>query len=312
MLSRVAENLYWFGRYVQRAENTARLVNVNTYLLLDLPRRVPFGWTPVLEILAAQDRFATLYDETSEPNVVRFLVMDERNPGSILSAVRRARGIMRQSRDVMPREVWERINDLYLLVQAQGEKACSRRWRHDVLSQVINGTILITGLLISSMSRDVGFQFLRLGSSLEQADMTTRILDVRSANLIQSLRADELRPFQSIQWMSVLKSLTAYQMYRRHVRMRVSARSVARFLLQDPEFPRSVLFCLERTASTLAHLPMLPAVRGAQRALAGVTARVRDADIVNLVEDGLSDFLDDVQRDLAAFGGAVSDAYFKT
>lgn len=311
MLSRVADNLYWFGRYLQRAEGTARLINVNSNLLLDLPRRVPLGWHPLIEIFDAQAEFARLYDEPSESNVVRFLIIDERNPGSILASIKHAREILRQSRDVMPRETWERINDLFLLVKAQGERACQRRYRAEVLTQVINASMVLSGIVLASMSRDVGFSFMRLGNNIEQADITTRIVDTRSANLIQPRHADELRPFQAIQWMSVLKSLTGYQMYRRHVRVRVSGPSVLGFLIQDTAFPRSVRFCLLRVERELPKLPTVSGVRDVERALARLSARVSDADMNQLVEQGLHKFLDEVQAGLNELSNTISATYFR-
>lgn len=308
MLSRVADNLYWFGRYLQRAENTARLVTVNGHLLLDLPRQFQTGWQPLIEILSMEKPFAKLYTAATEANVIRFLLTDERSPSSILSSVRRAREILRTVRDSMPQESWEKLNDINLLLQADGEKSLNRRYRQEFLQRVIDACLLVSGILAANMSRDTSFQFLRLGANLEQADMTTRILDVRSVNLIQTRAAEDLRPFENIQWMSVLRSLTAYEMYRRLVRQRVQGDSVLRFLLQDREFPRSVVFCLMRMQRTL---PKLPEKRGVERAMARALALLRDADVESLMKKGLSEFLDEVQVAIAAINDALSDAYFK-
>lgn len=308
MLSRVADNLYWCGRYLQRAENTARLVTVNGHLLLDLPKQVQTGWQPLIEILGMEKKFASLYDDATEANVIRFLLTDERSPASILSSVRRAREIVRTVRDSMPQETWEKLNDINLLLQADGDKGLNRRYRQEFLQRVIDACLLLFGVLTSNMSRDVGFQFLRLGTNLEQADMTTRILDVRSVNLIHTRAAEELRPFENIQWMSVLRSLTAYEMYRRLVRERVQGDRVLRFLLQDREFPRSVVFCLVRMQRTL---PKLPEKRSVERAITRTLALLRDADVESLMEKGLSEFLDEVQVGIAGIDDALSDAYFK-
>lgn len=310
MLSRVADNLYWFGRYMQRAENTARLINVNANLMLDLPRRMPLGWAPLIEIVGAEPRFRELYDEASEENVVRFLMVDPRYDGSILSSLSRAREILRVSRDTMPRDTWERLNDIYFYVQERGESAVARASRQTFLHQVISGTLLVYSVLTTNMSRDVGFQFLRIGTNLEQADMTTRILDVRTARLLsKNGDALDLTPFESIVWMSVLRSLTAYQMYRRHMRTRVNGAGVLRFLMQNREFPRSVLFCLSTIATTL---PQLPNSRKIERAIDRTRALVHDANLDTLLksENGLPALMDEVQIGLAELHGAVSEAYF--
>jgi uncharacterized alpha-E superfamily protein len=310
MLSRVAENLYWFGRYMQRAENTARLINVNATLMLDLPRRMPLGWAPLVEIVGADLRFRELYDEATEDNVLRFLMVDPKNPGSIVSSLRAAREILRVSRDTMPRDTWERLNDLYFYVNERGEGAILRTARQTFVQQVISGALLVYSVLTSNMSRDVGFQFLRIGTNLEQADMTTRILDVRTTRLL--LKSDDtvdLTPFENIVWMSVLRSLTAYQMYRRHLRTRVNGPGVLRFLLQNREFPRSVMFCLANVASTLPHLPT---DRKIERVIDRTRALVRDASIDNLMktQDGVPDLMDEIQKGLGDLHSAVSNAYF--
>ncbi|HEX4872238.1 MAG TPA: alpha-E domain-containing protein [Nevskiaceae bacterium] len=308
MLSRVADNLYWFGRYLQRAENTARLVNVHANLLLDLPRPLSLGWGPLVEIVGADPLYHQHYPAYDEASVVRFLMLDARNPGSILSSLHTAREILRTVRDSAPREVWERLNDLHWFVQEHGERAITRSSRQQFLQRVIDGTMLVYGVLTSNMSRDVGFQFLRIGTNLEQADMTTRILDVRSTSLIEANTRVDLAPFQNIQWMSVLRSLTAYQMYRRHVRQRVTGSHVLRFLLQNREFPRSVTFCLGMIGSTLPHLPQH---RSVERTLWRVRAYVADANIDKLLEAGLHQLIDDIQISLNELHEALSQAYFR-
>ncbi|GAC1631923.1 MAG: alpha-E domain-containing protein [Nevskia sp.] len=312
MLSRVADNLYWFGRYIQRAENTARLINVNANLMLDLPRRMPLGWAPLIEIVGAVDEFGKLYDEATEDNVVRFLMVDPRYHGSIQSSLHHAREILRVSRDTMPREVWERLNDLYFYVQERGEAAVSRTGRQAFLNQTISGALLVYSVLTSNMSRDVGFQFLRIGTNIEQADMTTRILDVRTTRLLAAGgEARDLTPFENIVWMSVLRSLTAYQMYRRHMRTRVNGTGVLRFLMQNREFPRSVMFCLSTIAATL---PQLPNSRKIERAIDRMRALVHDANIEALLkrDDGLPTLMDEIQIGLGELHSAVSEAYFSS
>ena len=309
MLSRVANNLYWFGRYVQRAENTARLINVRANLLFDLPRAVDTGWAPLLQIMGAEESFSTRYTESSEINSVRFLMLDAENPGSIACSLASAREIMRTVRDSLPSEAWEKLNDLHLYVQERGEKSLTRSKRAEFLARVTDGVLLLHGLLDNNMSHDEGFHLLRIGTNLEQADMTTRIIDVRSSSLIQTHASEDLAPFQNIQWMSVLRSLTGYQMYRRHERARVTGPNVLRFLLQNREFPRSVTFCLNMIASTLPHLPEHRAIA---RTLDRTRALAHDANLDKLVESGLHELMDEIQIGLAQTHEALHNAYFKT
>jgi uncharacterized alpha-E superfamily protein len=307
MLSRVADNLYWFGRYLQRVENTARLINVNAILSLDLPRGVRLGWEPLIEIVGAGAAFADLYDVPNEENVVRFLALDARYPGSMVSSLHGARENLRTTRDWMPGDVWEKLNDLYFSVHDQGERSLARARRHDFLNHVVDGTLGIYGLLVANMSHDVGFRCLRIGASLEQADMTTRIIDARSTRLIRAKSAAELGSFDHVEWTSVLRSLMAYQMYLRHAHSRVSGVPVVRFLLQNHEFPRSVMFCLLTVGSTLPHLPPHDRV---QRALDRTRSVVQDADIEGLVASGLHALMDEIQKGLGELHQAISDAFF--
>lgn len=308
MLSRAADNLYWLGRYLQRAENTARLINAHANLLLDMPKSLETGWSPLVEIFSADALFREHYDTPSEANVVRFLVMDARNPSSIVSSIHAAREILRATRDYMQREIWEKVNNLHLIVSEGSERSMTRARRQELLARVVDSALMVYGMFYCNLSHDTGFQFLRLGTNLEQADMTTRVIDVRSSNLIKPKSAEDLRPFQSIQWMGVLRMLTAYQMYRRDVRQRVSGPLVLRYLLQNREFPRSAMFCINQIASTLPHLP--PS-RKIERTVQRTQALLLDANIEKLVEAGLHEFIDEIQISLGGLHTAISETYFR-
>jgi len=309
MLSRVADNLYWFGRYLQRAENTARVVNVHGYLLFDLPKRVTFGWLPLVQIMGGEAEFTTRFgSDASESNVMRFLLLDTEYAGSLHNTLHRAREILRTIRECVPREVWEQLNDLHYLLLEHGEKALSRARRQEFLQRIVDGSLLIAAMLNANMSHDVGFQFVCLGTHLEQADMTTRVIDVCSSSVISPQAAEELTPFQSTQWLGVLRSLMAESMFRRHVHHRVSGPTVLRFLLQDREFPRSVLFCLHMMACTL---PKLPPNRHLERSLARLRALVADANVEHLLAGGLAEFIDEIQMGLGEVHVTVSAVYFE-
>lgn len=308
MLSRVADNLYWLGRYIVRAENTARLISVHSHLLLDLPRGMQLGWSPLIDILGANQAFAERYgDDSSEANVVRFLMIDTECGSSVAASVAGARELLRVVRDSTPRDAWEQLNGVHLFLQEHGERHLPRAQRQSGLDHVINTMLLLRGILGANMSHDVGYQFMRIGMNIEQADMTTRIVDVRTVDLIQS-KTDELQPFQHIQWMSVLRSLTAYQAYRRHEKIRVTGPAVLRFLLQDRGFPRSVMFALTALANAL---PRLPAYRGSERSIDRVRALIQDANFDRLLEHGLHEWLDEIQIGIGAIHEALTVSYFQ-
>jgi len=314
MLSRVAGNIYWMTRYLERAENTARLVNVNSHLLLDLPKSMTFGWEPLLAIMGNHHLFYEHYKEPNERNVTKFMIGDENNQSSILSCLAQTRENMRTSRDIIPTEAWEQVNDLYLFVKNKMSAGITKRNRYDFLSKIILGCQQITGITAGTMSRDTGYNFLRMGCFLERADMTSRILDVRSANLLPKPGEDNnlvpnpaLNPFDNIQWMSVLKSLTAYQMYRQHLRLRVRGEDVLKFLLQDNEFPRAVSYCLNIVETCLSGLPRNDS---SLRNIARLQRQIQSANLKELAHHGLHEFIDELQIGLAHVHDAIANAYF--
>src|SRR5262249_51979125 len=226
----------------------------------------------------------------------------------IVSSLHGAREALRTTRDFMPGEVWARVNDLFFWVQDKGEPSLGRSRRQEFLDRVMEGALGIHGLLVFNMSHDVGFHFFSIGVNLEQADMTTRILDARSTRAIVARSADDVAPFEAIEWMSVLRSLTAHQTYRRQVRCRVAGAPVARFLLQNADFPRSVSCCLRGIRATLPHLPSHPEV---EHALERTLALVQSAHVEALVESGLKGLMDEIQQGLDALHGALSVAFFQ-
>jgi uncharacterized alpha-E superfamily protein len=308
MLSRVAEHVYWMARYIERAENTARLISVNSNLLLDLPRQVRPGWLPLIAITASEDLFHSLYSDADERSVVKFLISDTRNPSSILGSLQSARVNARTIRDIIPREGWEQLNELYLSATAQASAGLSQKKRFGYLKSIIFSAQQITGLLAGTMNHDASYSFACLGSNLERADMTTRIIDVRSANLIPS-QDEALQPFDNIQWMSVLKSLTAYQMYRRAMQAAIRCSEVLTFLLKNPDFPRTVYHCLGEAQARLESLPHndLPL-----RTLLNLRRIVHDVDTQAMSSKELHSFIDNLQIGLGQLHNQICMSYFLT
>lgn len=308
MLSRMAENMYWFARYLERAENTARLVTVTTNLMLDLPRQVTADWGPLIDITGSREAFMARHGEMSEHRVVQFLLADRDNPGSLISSLTKARENLRTTRDIVPAEAWEQINRIHLMAQDKMGEALSRRGRHEFLQAIVGHCQQIIGLLGGAMSRDEAYVFMRLGRYLERADMTTRILDVRSGDLLAEIPSD-LMAYSRLQWMSVLKSLTAYQMYRRLVRTRVSGVDVVRFLLREERFPRSLQACIRTLEEGLAKLPHQEAPL---RAVAQLKSLLQRADIGALAHESgtLHLYMDELQLELAACHNAIAATYF--
>lgn len=289
MLARAAERLYWMARYLERAENTARLINSTTHVLLDLPPDASFGWANLIEVAGLDNCFRLYYPEANEEAIMRFLIEDERNPSSILSCVQYARENTRTLREVLPAEMWERINSLYLYIK--NNAACrSRRDRYTVLNSVIEQRHAIVGLVSGTMAHDTAYQIIKLGRNIERADMTTRILDINSAIKMPSDHTLNESALERI-WMSTLSSLSAYQNYRRLISMQIEKDKVIRFLLHDMRFPRSVGHSLSEISSCLRLLPdsaiLLPEVASLQQKLAQDEKLTFDATTLHLYLDGL-------------------------
>ncbi|MDH3513798.1 MAG: alpha-E domain-containing protein [Gammaproteobacteria bacterium] len=306
MLSRVAENLYWMARYLERAENSARLITVNTNLLLDLPKRVQPGWAPLIEISGSSSEFTEQHANADERSVVKYLIGDTNNRGSILSSLNFARENARTVRDFMPRETWERVNELYLYAKGNLASGLGHRRRYEYLHGIILGVQQITGLLAGTMTHDEGYNMLRMGRNLERADMTIRIIDVRSANLLPEMSQD-LTPFENIQWMSVLKSLSAYQMYRRAMQVRVRRPDVLRFLFKERDFPRAFYHTVTEVESCLGYLPHREKPLGC---VADLKQLVAASHPESLDQDELHEFIDTLEIGLINLNRAISDTYF--
>ena len=307
MLSRVANNIYWLGRYIERAEGTARLIQVTTNLQLDLPKAQRRGWGSIVQILAAEPCFNELYESTEERQVLKFLLSETRNPGSILSSLGAARENARTIRDIIPRECWEQVNGMFQYAKAEAGKAIWPKHRYEFLRQVITGSQTVTGMLAGTMLHDAGYQFLRMGRNLERADMTTRIIDVRSACLVPETETG-LTPFENSQWMSVLKSLTGYQRSRRSVQGPVRRPDVLNFLIKEPEFPRSVFHCLGEVEACAKSLKRsLPVVEE----LKGMMERLNDTAFGDKDPQQLHTSIDRIQQDLVGIHNSIEGTFFR-
>lgn len=304
MLSRVVETLYWTARYVERAENVARLVNVNNLLLMDLPKSISTGWEPIIDIIGAKEDFYQNHKECNDRNAIKFLLVGSQNPSSILNSMWVARENARTVRDVIPRAVWEGINSLYLYVKENQNEGIGKRGRFGYLKYVIEQAHLIFGALDATINHDIGYRFIRFGSIIERADMTTRILDVRSASLIES---DVNRPFENIQWISVLRSFSAYQMYRQQMGIRVKREDVLEFMLHSDVFPRSVLFCLKELAELIKPVPNSEQLNSIFNQ---ANKQLTSTNVRKLKNGDLHKFMDDIQIELANIHSELAKLYF--
>ncbi len=306
MLSRVAERTYWIGRYLERSEDLARLCNVFGRVFLDLPRSTGLGWPEVIRIVVAGDQFQSQDAGDGDRRAIEFLLSDPANPGSLLSSLALARENARTTRDILPSETWLTINRLYLDWRSRVPAMVAPAGRNQALSALIGECQKFAGLITGTMSHGDGYRFVQTGTLVERADMTSRMLDTAIA-LLMSSRA-ELEAYDNTLWMAVLRSVSGYQMYRQFVRRRVLGQEVIRFLFTDPLFPRSIGFCIGELQSQLRCLPH------ADRALTAVgrlSQRLESADLDAMTRAELHEFIDLLQRDIAAVHDAIAASWFR-
>lgn len=310
MLSRVAERIYWQARYLERAENTARLLSVFSTLLLDLPPGTKLSWRSLVEIAGSVKVFDEKYKQANERNVMRFLLLD--SPSSLLNTLANTRENARTTREIMPLEAFEQINDLFHYARDNAADSISGGSRYKFLEEIISNCHEISGLMAGSMSRGAAYSFVRLGRSLERADMATRIVDVGSGNLLPDIgsgakQAESNEPYENTLWMNILRSLTAFQMYRQHVKHRVNAEDVVRFLLQDDDFPRAATHALTTISKVLKRLPK----NSKTATQVNKTLRmIEKGDISKLLDAGLFQYLDDLQVEMAKIHTSIADTWF--
>jgi uncharacterized alpha-E superfamily protein len=313
LLARMAEAVYWAGRYLERAECTARIVQVHCDAHVDMPIGQDVGWEPLLAIAGVDGEFAERYAaeagtggiSPNEEDVIEFLLHGEGNPSSILGAISSARENLRTARPVVPREAWEACNNLWLACSDNLIETNSRQNRVQWLRRVIAGGQRINGILLGTMSRDEAMSFLAIGQNLERADLTTRVLDVRSESL-HPMRGDD--PYDVVHWMAALRSLAAYQPFRRAMPARPQGDSTLRFLLQDDRFPRAVSACLTESRG---HLKSLARAEEAIDACTNASIMVATAAVSRLTLSGLSEFLDELQVALASIHDRIEETYFR-
>jgi uncharacterized alpha-E superfamily protein len=305
MLSRVAERLYWMARYLERAEDTARLVMAYNHIIMDIPKGSEPGWGVLLSILDANPAFNEHYRAANEQNVLKFLIADLDNVSSIPASIKSARENVRTTRDVLPEEAWEMVNELHLYVEEMSEKAVGRRNRHAFLEQVVSRCQMISGLLMGNLSRDHSYRFIKLGRLLERSDMVTRVIDVGAGDILE--REGIFEAVDPLLWGALLQGMSAMGAYRRGVGPMVEKSAVVEFMFSEQMFPRSVTFCLSGIREELGPLQ---ANQNALRVVERARRKLRQYDPETSTRDELHRFIDNFQLTLCDLHAAISDTWF--
>ena len=314
MLSRVADSIYWLNRYVERAENVARFIDVNLNLLLDSPAGVTQQWEPIVLTTGDLPLFQERYGSATADNVIRFLAFDASYPNSILSCLKAARENARSVREIISSEMWQQVNSFYLMVNEVAQSGSL----HDLTTvfkffeEVKLASHLFVGVMHATMTHNEGWHFGQIGRFLERADKTARILDVKYFILLPSVR-DIGSTLDELQWIALLRSASAYEMYRKQGLHRITPTSIAEFLILDPDFPRSIRFCTmqaERSLNQIMGTPFGTWKTPVERALGRLRSDLDYLTIEDIVETGLHEFLDDFQQRANDVGIKTFETFF--
>jgi uncharacterized alpha-E superfamily protein len=316
MLSRVANSLYWMSRYIERAENTARIVDTNLQLLLDFRNlddsTLAQHWMPIVESTGDDESFLKKYPRATGPAVTEFLVFDTSNPNSIASSIAQARENARMVRDQITQELWEELNRLYLWARSRDARHVWTNSPTDYFNQIKSSTLLLLGLIYATFTHNEGWQFMQAGKFLERADKITRILDVRHATFPEKGVPTNITQRDALEWSAVLRSCSAWDAYKALYGADVRPEWVVELLLFADEFPRSVRFCIEKFDSSLRAISGVQPRRFSNQAEKVSGRLLAELDYTTLDEVltcGLHTYLDVLQTKFNDAGKTLFDAY---
>jgi uncharacterized alpha-E superfamily protein len=312
MLSRIADSLFWLARYIERAEDTARILDVNYHMMLEQSQdSYRLRWEPLIVMAGEEKLFGRLYTEVNAKNVFEFLAFRADNPSSIIQCIGKARENARTIRDCISREMWEDINGLYHMVGRFDPREEIIAGPHRFCDKIKFGTHRFRGVTDATVAHDEGWQFLRIGWSLERAEMTSRLVDVQYQNLLDELSS--VGTPDNHQWMAVLRSVGAVEAYQRQYHASIEPEKVAGMLILHPLHPRSIRF------STAEVQWGLRAISGsspgsyaneAERLAGKVVERLSYDKIEEIFKQGLHSYLNELSDMFASIGSDIARNYF--
>jgi len=316
MLSRVANSLYWMSRYIERADNIARIVDVNQQLLLDLrdldEKRLAEHWLPIVQTTGDEKKFFTLHKKAVEQNVTEFLVFQLENPNSIVSSICQARENARMVRDQITVDLWEELNRLYWFVRTPQARQVWKQSPAEFFQQIKAGSLHIIGLTDATLLHNEGWWFAQAGKFIERADQTTRILDLRYASLPEKGVVKSITPEDALEWAAILRSCSAWDAYKSIHGAELNPRHVAEFLLLNEDFPRSVRFCvteLNRALRRISGVPEGKFCNAAEKLAGRLMAELQFNTIGEIFDSGLHYSLDQLQTKLNGIAAELFNAY---
>ena len=309
LLARFAENSFWLARYVERAENLARIIDVNETFARD--EHGESDWLPILRLHHDEEQFNERYDKFDAASVVRFYIIDEKNPNSIRCSIQAARENARSIRHLISLETWTQLNVFYNWIASLTRRDLKLSDLSRLCGEIKERCQLHYGIAAGTLYRDQLWAFYRLGTFIELCDQTTRLVDIKYHALLP--RATDVgTPLDVAQWNALLRSASAYHGYRRVYPQEMTPSTVAGFILLDPRFARSIPHCVREMRQSVANLlgnaelkqvTFSPPALGELGELAGWTAE-------QVIEYGLHEYLDRVQLRLLELGEAINETFF--
>lgn len=311
LLSRVAESIYWMNRYIERAENVARFLDVNHNLTLGDGEGLGRQWAPLVYTTGDEKSFQERYGDAEKKQVTHFLMFDKENPNSIYSCVAKARENARSVREIVPMPLWEQLNRFYLLVRSAANTSNVGGSVAEFCEHVKLASHTLLGLTYSTMSHGEPWHFSMLGRLIERADKTSRIVDVQYYLLLPNPQEVGLT-LDIVRWSALLKSASALEMYRR-THGRIEPHKVADFLILDPYFPRSVHFCVVHAQESLRAIAGSPQEADASPSEQMIEQLRLNTDCVaieDIIRRGIHEFIDEFQVRLNSLGNAITADFF--
>ena len=308
MLARAADNLYWMARYMERAENMARMLDVSWRMSLlptgSDPQRMQ--WEPALIVAGCDKLFAARGLEITGRNVIEFLALDSANPSSVLSCLRAARENARAMRTQLTTEVWESLNATWLEARGYDWERLNQLGFRAFFDWVKERSHLFRGVTFGTMQRDTPFRFMRLGSFIERADSTARLLDVKYHVLLPTPR-DVGGAVDYYQWSALLRSVSAFQAYRRIYRDVVTPVRVAELLILRADMPRSLVATFgEATETLLALRDLFHRDYECTRLALAMDSKLRYGRIEDIIISGLHEYLTEFIDSNIELGRAIA------
>lgn len=309
MLGKTAGGLFWMSRYLERAENTARLLETGQRMALTRTQNSVEEWASVLKTAGVLDGFLARYEEITKENAVDWMLRDGENPSSIKSVIKQARDNARLVRTALTHDVWSAVNGTWMQVDAVMKRRVNERDLPGTLELIRQQAALVRGAILGTMLRNDMFDFMRIGNFIERADNTGRILDVKYYVLLPTAFSVG-SSLDNIQWDSILRSVGAGGGYRITHGQKTTPSDIAQFLILDQRMPRSLHFCCRKIQENLSYLKKDYGFAGPSCEASNLLSeKYLGRQISDIFDYGLHEYIEDFLNDLAALSHQIEVDY---